>query len=111
SSGRRFQMPSVGDSALRAQAIDLISSETELFENFVIVLTKFWGTARRHLRSAMHGERAAHGELQMFAGAFERDDHVVREQLRIGRYFSWTSDDAGSDVSLVESMLPVVHGL
>ena len=104
-------MPSVGNSAIRTQAIDLITAETELFENFVIVLTKFWGTARWHFRSAMHFERAAHGELQMFAGSFERNDHVVRKQLRVGRYFFWTSDDAVSDMSLVESELPVVHGL
>src|SRR6266849_1435733 len=104
-------MPGVWDSSARTQAVDFVVIETELFEDFVIVLTKFGGTSRRHFCSAMHFERAAHGELQMVAGAFERDDHVVREQLRVGRYFLWAPDNAVCDVSLVESVSPVVQGL
>src|SRR4029077_12585637 len=99
------------DSTARTQTVDLVAAETELFEDFVIVLTKFGSTARRHFCSAMHFERAAHGELQVVAGTFERDDHVVREQLRVGRYFFRASDDAVRDVSLVESVSPVVQGL
>jgi hypothetical protein len=51
------------------------------------------------------------GELQIVARAFERDDHVIREQLRVGRYFFWAPDDAVCDVSLVESLSPVVQCL
>src|SRR5260370_29635577 len=104
-------MPGVRDRTIRTQAVDLVTSEAELFEDFVIVLTEFGGAAWRHFLGAMHCERAAYRELQMFAGAFERDDHVVRKQLRVGRYFMWAPDDAVGDVGLVESVTPAVQCL
>src|SRR6266568_4701242 len=90
-------MPGVRNSTVRAQTVDLVTAETELFEDFVVVLTKIGSTSRRHFCSPMHFERAVHRELQMVARAFQRDDHLIREQLRIGRYFLRAPDDAVCD--------------
>ena len=65
------------------QAIDFGCAESELPENFLVVFSNLWGALRGHLGDAMHLKRAGDGGRQLAAGTIERNDDVVRLELRI----------------------------
>src|ERR1700693_3582306 len=74
--------PCLRSGTARAQAVDLARVEAKLFENLFVVLSKCWSASRRHFRHAMHLNWTADRRGQLATGAFERNDDVVRAQLR-----------------------------
>ena len=65
----------------------------------------------RDLGDAVHLNRTADGRGQLLAGSFERNDDVVRSQLRIVNDFLRPTHGAERDLSAVEDFVPMRHGL
>src|SRR5439155_11612406 len=65
------------DDAASAQALDFLSVEPELLENFVVMFAEIRGSLGRNLGHAMHLNRTTDRKLQVFSGALEWDDYVV----------------------------------
>src|SRR5579863_2756907 len=88
--------------AARAQAVDFGRIEPELPEQLFVVLTQFRGAPGRHLRDAVHLDRAADGQGELVAGAFDRNDDLVRSKLRIVDHLLRSTDGTEGDVDPVE---------
>src|SRR5882757_6349900 len=67
----------------RTQTIDFGRAESQLLENFLVVFSNLRRALGGHFGDAMHLKRARDGGRQLAAGALERNDDVVRPQLRI----------------------------
>src|ERR1700741_4987336 len=65
------------------QAVNCVRIEPKIFENFVVMLTKFWSAPCRYFGHAMYLNWTADRRSQLAASAFERDHYVVGLQLRI----------------------------
>ena len=77
----RFRrIPCFRNGAARAEAVDFARTETNLSQDLLIVLAEFRGAPGRRLRHAVHLDGAADRRGQLAAGAFERNDDVVRAQ-------------------------------
>src|SRR6266567_179515 len=107
----RRTLPWLRNGPARAQSIDLGRIESQLLENLRVVLTDVGGSHCRHLDDAMHLDRAADRGRQLAAGAFERNDDVVRAQLRIFDHLLRRAHGAESDVDTAEDLVPVRHRL
>src|ERR1700722_619002 len=59
----------------------------------------------------MHLNRTADGRGQLLAGSFERNDDVIRSQLRIIHDFLRLTHGAEGNVNAVEDLIPVRHWL
>src|SRR4051794_24604417 len=71
------------DGAAGIKLFDLGRVEPELLENLVIVLTEAGPATRRLLCNAVHLHGAADCEGQLAFCGLERNDDVVRAQLRV----------------------------
>ena len=69
------------------------------------------GSLRRHLGHAMHLHRAADRRGQPVAGTFERNDDVVRAQLRVADDVAWPLHVTKGEVRLLEDLAPMRHRL
>src|SRR6266496_4347343 len=67
----------------RAQTVDFGCVESQFLENLVVVLSDVRGALCRYLGDTMHLNRTADRRCQLAAGAFERDEDVIRSQLWI----------------------------
>src|SRR3954462_12730214 len=97
--------------AARAQAVDLAGAEAQLLENRLIVLSKRGRAPCRHFGDAMHLNRTADRRRQLAAGALERNDNVIRLQLRIVYPLLRPAHHAESDVEAFEDLVPMRHRL
>src|SRR5689334_12060420 len=95
----------------RAEAVDFGRAEPELFENLFVVLTKRRGAPCWHFRDAVHLNGTANRRVQLAAGAFERNDDVVRLKLWIIDDFLRAVDGAEWDVNAIEDLIPMRHWL
>src|ERR1700738_4138682 len=93
----RRTLPWLRNGPARAQSIDLDRIESQLLENLRVVLTDVGGSRCRFLDDAMHLDRAADRGRQFAAGPFERNDDVVRAQLRIVDHLFRPAHGAGRD--------------
>src|SRR5579885_888876 len=59
------------------------AAESQFLQQFVVVLANCRGTTCGNLGNVVHGQGAAHGQLYMLPGAFDRYDDVVLQQLWI----------------------------
>src|SRR5258708_1540423 len=66
-----------------AQAVDVGRVESQFLENLVVVLSDLRSTLCGYLGYTMHLNRAVDRRRQLAAGALQRDDNVVRPQLRV----------------------------
>src|SRR3954447_15752931 len=93
--------------AARAQAVDVAGAEAQLLENRLIVLSKRGRAPCRHFGDAMHLNRTADRRGQLAAGAFERNDDVIRAQLWIVDHLLRLAHDAEGDVDAIEDPVPM----
>jgi hypothetical protein len=78
------------DRAAHAQTVDFVISKTELFQNFIVMLADSRRAPGRYFRNTVHLNRTADGRGQLLAGSFERNDDVIRSQLRIiNDFLTW----------------------
>src|SRR5262245_48509957 len=103
--------PSLRNCAARAQAVDFVRIETELAENLLAVLSETRSAPRRHFRDTVHLDRTADCRRQLAACAVERDDDVVRPQLRIVDHLLRPANGAKRNVDAAEHLVPVRHWL
>ena len=75
------------------------------------MLADFWSASGRHFGNAVHLNRTVDGRSQFLAGSFERNDDVIRSQLRIIHDFLRVTNGAEGDVNAVENLVPVRHWL
>jgi len=75
------------------------------------VLAQGWSAPRRHLRNALHLNRTADRRSQLATSSFERNDNVIRAELRVVDHFLWPSHDAERDVNAIEDFVPMRHRL
>ena len=59
----------------------------------------------------MHLNRTANRRVQLVAGALERNDDVVRSQLRIVDDFLRITHGAKGDMNTIENFIPMRHWL
>src|SRR6266436_8841563 len=90
---------------------DLASVEPELPENVVIVLAEVGRTACGFLCNAVHLHGAADRRGQLASRALERNDDVVRAQLRVIDDLGGFQNRSVRDVRFVEDFAPVLHRL
>src|SRR5207245_4080830 len=83
----------------RAQSVDLSRAEPELLEHVLSVFSKCRCASCRHFRDAMHLKRTADRRGELAAGSVERNDDVIRPQLRILDDFLWPSHGAERHVN------------
>src|ERR1700722_7732855 len=89
--GRRRALLRFRNGAARAQAVDFGGGEPKLLENLLVVFSKRWSALRSHFRYAVHANGAADRRGQIAACAFERNDDLIRSQLRIVDDFFWST--------------------
>src|SRR5437762_13079940 len=99
------------DGTAGAEALDFGGTEPELFENLFVVFADFRGALGGYFRDAVHLNRAADRELQLPARSFERNDDVIRSQLRIVDDFLWPAHGAEGDMNAIEDFVPMRHRL
>ena len=75
------------------------------------MLSKFGSAPGRHFRDAMHINWTADRRGQLAAGAFERNDDIVRAQLRIIDHLFRPAHCAERHVDSIEDRVPVRHRL
>src|SRR5258708_25496123 len=97
--------------AARAQTVDFGRIEAELPEHLLVVLSDVRSAPCRHFRDAMHLDRAADRRGELAAGSFERNDDLVRPQLRIVDHLLRSADGTEGDVDAVEHLVPMRHRL
>ena len=66
---------------------------------------------RRYFGDTVHLNRTADGRGQFAAGSFERNDDVIRSQLRIIDDFLRLTHGAEGDVNAIEDLVPMRHRL
>src|SRR5260370_20016781 len=89
------------------QTIDFGSAKSELPENLVVVFANLWGALRGHLGDAMHLKRAADCGRQLAAGAFKRNDDVVRPELGIVDHLLRSTHRSERHVDAIENLIPM----
>src|SRR5271168_1596573 len=96
------------DGARLAPAVELVLAVTELAEDFVGMLAEL--RRERPDRSRRVRELRRNADLLELpaAVAFDLDDHVAREHLRIARHFIKREHAAGADVALAQNLEPFV---
>src|SRR5437588_1123398 len=99
------------DGPTLAQAIDLLFTEPELFENLFVVFAEFRGALGRHFRDTVHLNRAADRRGEFAARSFERNDDVIRSQLRVVDYLLRPTHGAERDMDAAKDFVPVRHRL
>src|SRR6476646_5921209 len=67
----------------RTQAVDFALAEAQLLQDFLVVLAESGSAPCRHFGNAVDLDRTADRRCQLAAGTFERNDDIVRAQLRI----------------------------
>src|SRR5258708_26794215 len=95
----------------RTQTIDFSRAKSQLPENLLLVLSNLWGALRGHFRDAMHLKRAADGGRQLAAGTIERNDDIVRLELRIVDHLLRSTHRSERHVNAVEHFVPMCHRL
>src|SRR5712671_6358516 len=95
----------------RMQTIDFGRAESELPENFLVVFSNLWGALCGYLGDTMHLKRARDGGRQLAAGAIERDDDVVRLELRILDHLLRPTHRSERHVNAIEHLVPMRHRL
>jgi hypothetical protein len=103
--------PSLSGRAARTEAVDFGGGEPELLENLLVLFSKRRSALRSHFRHALHLNGAADRRGQFAACAFERNDDLIRTQLRIVDDFLWPAHDAEGDVNIIEGVVPMRHRL
>src|SRR6202000_1143338 len=103
--------PGFGNDAAFIQTIDFGYAESEVPENFVVVLSNVRGPPSGDLRDAMHLHRTADCGRQLAACTFERNDDVVRTELGIVDYLLRTTHCSERHVNAVEHRVPMRHRL
>src|SRR6202041_1627132 len=93
------------------QACDLVTCESKFLQNFIVMLADPRRPPGRHLGNTVHLNRTADGRGQLLAGSFERNDDVIRSQLRIINDFLRLTHGAEGDVNAVEDLIPMRHRL
>ena len=93
------------------QLVDLIAAETKLGQHFLVMLADSRRAPGRYFGDAVHLNRTADGRRQLLAGAFERNDDVIRSQLWVVNDFLRLTHGAEGDVNTVEGFVPVRHWL
>src|SRR5216684_1545411 len=93
------------------QTIDFGRAKSELPENLLVVFSDLWGALGGHFGDAMHLKRAADRRRQLAAGAFERNDDVIRLELGIVDHLLWSTHSPKRDVNAVEDLVPMRHRL
>src|ERR1700693_1821911 len=104
-------MPWLRDSATGTWACDVATCESKLLQHLIVVLDDARRPPGRHFRNSVLLNGTADGRGQLFAGTFERNDDVVRSQLRIVNDFLRPTHGAKRDLSSVEDFVPMRHGL
>src|SRR6476620_7257240 len=104
---RRHALGCSRNSATRLQAIDLGRTESELLENLFVVFSKRRSALRGHFRHAVHLNGTADRRGQFAACAVERNDDLIRTQLRIVDDFLWPAHDAEGDMNAIEGVVPM----
>ena len=89
----------------------LLGVEAELAENLFGVLAEAGRAPGRNLVDAMHLDRTADRRGQLVARAVERNDDLVRRQLRIVDHLLRSANFAKRDVHASKYRMPVRHGL
>src|SRR5258708_39573826 len=92
--------------AASTQTVDFVISKTELFQDFIIVLTDFRSASGRHFGNTVHLNRTVDGRSHFLAGSCKRNDDVIRSQLRIIHDFLWVTHGAEGAVNAVEDLIP-----
>src|SRR5271156_4236275 len=64
-----------------------------------------------YFSNTVHLKRTADGRGQLLAGSFERNDNVIRSQLRIINDFLRLTHGAEGNVNGAESFIPMRHWL
>src|SRR5579862_2597446 len=93
------------------QPIDVACTESELIQDFLGVLANAGRAPSRLLGHAMDLDRTADRRGQFLAGAFERNDDVVRPQLRIVDDIQWIPHGTECHVDFAEHLIPMRHRL
>src|SRR5262245_18223976 len=101
--------PGFSHSAARTQALDAISVKPQLLEDLIGVLAEPGRAPCRHLGDTMHLDWAADRRGELAAGAFERNDDVVRLDLRVVDDFLRLAH--GPDRKAAEHLVPMRHWL
>src|SRR4029077_2083402 len=99
------------NSTTRTQTIDFGRAESQLPENFLVVFANLWGALRGYLGDAMHLKRARDGGRQLAAGTIERNDDVVRLELRILDHLLRPAHRSERHVNAIEHLVPMRHRL
>src|SRR3984957_8312413 len=107
--GRRRALLRFRNGAARAEAVDFSGGEPELLENLLVVFSKRRSALRSHFRHAVHPNGTADRRGQFAACAFERNDDLIRPQLRIVDHFLWPAHDAEGDVKAIQRGVPKPH--
>src|SRR6202051_3688948 len=109
--GRRGALLRFRNGTARSEAVDFGGGESELLENLLVVFSKRRSALRSHFVHAVHLNGAADRRGQFAACAFERNDDLIRTQLRIVDDFLWPAHDAEGDVNAIEGVVPMRHRL
>src|SRR5215470_10501388 len=91
------------------QALDAVRVKPQLLEELIGVLAEPGRAPRRHLGDAMHLDWAADRRGELAARAFERNDDVVRLELRVVDDFLRLAH--GPDREAAEHLVPMRHWL
>src|SRR6266700_8109979 len=89
------------------QTIDFGRTESELPKNLVVVFSDLRGALGGLLGDAMHLKRAADRRRQLAAGAFERNDDVIRPELGIVDHLLRPAHRSERHVSAIEHLVPM----
>ena len=76
-------MPCFRDGAAGTQARDVVTCKSKFLQHGIVMLADSRRAPGRHFGDTVHLNRTADGRGQLLAGSFERNDDVIRSQLRI----------------------------
>src|SRR5882762_2838792 len=93
------------------EAVDLFRVEAQLLENLFIVFAKFRGSFCSFLVNAVHLNRTADRRCELAAGAFKRNDDLIRSKLWVVDYLFGAAHCAERCVDTVEDLVPMRHRL
>src|ERR1700730_7446689 len=93
------------------QNIDFGRAKSELPENFLVVFSNLRGALRGHFGDAVHLKRAADCGRQLAAGTIERNDDVIRLELRVVDHLLRPAHRSERHVNAVEHLVPMRHRL
>src|SRR6201987_384542 len=104
-------MPGVRGSTGRAQPCDVVTCESKFLQHFIVVLADSRRAPGRYFSNTVYLNGTADGRGQLLASSFERNDDVIRSQLRIINDFLRLTHGAERDLSAVEDFVPMRHRL